>query len=104
MNTTTNHEVSVGDIFCGTYGFEACIAKFMKVVAVKNTMVHLIELGQVHTGNWFAGTATPTDATVGDVIVKKMQKRPDENVFIRFDTYLRMYKWNGKPVDTYNHH
>ena len=93
----------VGDILVGTWGYEACLATFVRVIEVKAATVRVVELSQIQTGDLQAGTAMPDlNGNRGTPKLKKV-KNYDGDYYIKWDT-CALGLWNGKPVNTYNHH
>lgn len=45
-------KLEIGTILCSTWGYEAKIANFYKVVKLTSKMVTLQELPKIETGNW----------------------------------------------------
>lgn len=109
----TLNKISVGDILVCTWGYEACLANFYRVVARTDKSIKVRELDQIRTGGWIEGTAAPKinpDVFLGEVIktvrVKSHQHHKDPNLFIeyvRIDDHF-CTKWSGVPVATFNHH
>lgn len=97
--------IKVGDIFVGTWGYEACLATFVKVTKVMKTSVKVVELDQIQTGDWTAGTAMPAvNSPIGKEILKKVNTTRFGEVRLKWNSYTGLYKWNGEAVQTYNHH
>jgi hypothetical protein len=98
-------KIKLGDILVSTYGYDAGLANFYKVVARTAKTVKICRLHDiVHTGNWVDGTAAPKpDSRMGDMLTKKIHV--GHNGYEYLDTDLGMASlWDGKPVNTYNHH
>jgi hypothetical protein len=97
----------VGDILVSTWGHEACLANFYKVVKVSPSgkSVTVKELDQIQTGDWVAGTAAPVldKEPTGEAMTKKIRSNGQGYSFKR-NEYSSAWVWSGKPVDTYNHH
>jgi hypothetical protein len=98
--------IKVGDVLVSTFGYEACIPCFWKVLARTSKSLRIARLLDVkNTGNWDDGTAMPLpNSRVSDV---SMLKRIHETVRCEYvDTGGRgaAYPWSGEPVTSYNHH
>ena len=97
-----NNTFKVGDILLGTWGYEACIATFAQVTAVKPKSIVVREIGQTRKNqdcmNW---VSTPNrDEFVGPPMVKKVTKYNS----IKWTNYCGLHKWSGSPVECYNVH
>jgi hypothetical protein len=100
-------KIEVGDILFSTFGYEACLARFWKVVGRTAKSLKIAQiLDQKHTGNWHAGTSVPViNGNLGPVMVRRIIIA-DWNKSESVDTNGRgfAYPWDGEPIDTYNHH
>jgi hypothetical protein len=95
-----------GDILCGSYGYEASIARFYKVLKVTNASVVIAQLdaNNVYKQSGMDWTSTPIlDSVVGDELTKRFKPCGD-SYFVKLSSYCTLYKWNGKSVECYNHH
>jgi hypothetical protein len=97
----------VGEILVGTWGYEACLATFVKVVGITGKSVKLVELDQHQTGTWVAGTAMPiVSKPIGQQVkTKKVNVSSYNNEpYIKWSSYQSLFRWNGEAINTYNHH
>ena len=96
----------VGDVLCGSYGYEASIANFFKVLKVTNASVVIAQLdaNNVYAQGGMDWTSTPIlDSVVGDELIKRFKPCGD-SYFVKLSSYCTLYKWSGKSVECYNHH
>ena len=95
-----------GDILCGSYGYEASIARFYKVLKVTNASVVIAQLdaNNVYKQGGMDWTSTPIlDSVVGDELTKRFKPCGD-SYFVKLSSYCTLYKWSGKSVECYNYH
>lgn len=106
---TNNKQVNVGDLFCASWGYEACINTFFQVVKVKaqSVIVRRIDSKQVHTGKGvLEGTETPTkDNFRGEVETFRLNHDLNGNPSFKYQSYTRAFlaDWN-KEYTFYNYH
>lgn len=95
----------VGDILCGTYGYEACIAVFAKVVGVTGSSVRVVELddSRVYSNGGMDWVSTPIVNSDGPVVIKRV-KPVGDSYRIKWNSCVNLYKWDGESVSCYNHH
>lgn len=95
----------VGDILVSTYGYEACIASFAKVVGVTKASVKIQMIGGIadHTGpmTW---VATPDINRVGDEVSTRRFRACGDSYSVKSTSFSNFYPWSGKPVNCYNYH
>ena len=104
MNSTTVGIVlKVGDILVSTYGYEACIARFAKVIAVTKASVKIENLGTIEnpTSPMTWESRPNIDSTGGNVQTKRF-KVIGETYAVKDSSYATFFIWNGKPVNCYN--
>jgi len=95
----------VGDILVSTYGFEACIAHFAKVVAVTKSSVKLELLRGIDTYTSPMNWDSVPDVNAGsDTFVTKRFKACGDSYKVKDTSYSTYYVWTGKPVNCYNYH
>ena len=97
----------VGDILCSTYGYEACIANFAKVVAVTKASVKIVRLGvnEVYTGGGgLTWDSTPNLNAEGSEVETKRFSACGETYRVKNTSFSNYYPWSGKPVSCYNYH
>jgi hypothetical protein len=94
----------VGDILVGTWGYDACIADFLKVVEVGKKTVKVVMLDGVatHTGPMEWTSMPSPDMERGEVATKKVE--PQGNSYRIKGSNCSFYLWSGKPVHCYNYH
>lgn len=97
----------VGDILKGSYGYEASIPVFAKVLAVTPTSVKVVELEGRSFGYKTGGMewkVEMTDNPIGQVMTKKV--KPTENGYrIKWNEYCTLWgPWTPQVVDAYNYH
>lgn len=97
----------VGEILVGSYGYEASIATFAKVLKVTASTVLLQELDQIHTYTPNTGgmywDAVPTDQTCGSPKVKRF-KSNEGSYSVKWTNYQWLRPWGGEVVSCYNVH
>lgn len=95
----------VGDILCSTYGYEACIAHFAKVIAVTKASVKIESLGTIdnYTSPMTWESRPNIDSTGGTVHTKRF-KAIGETYSVKDTSCATFYPWSGKPVNCYNYH
>lgn len=95
----------VGDILVSTYGYEACIASFAKVVAVTKASVKIQMIGrnENHTGpmTW---VATPNPNVVGEEVSTRRFRAYGDSYSVKSTSFSNFYPWSGKPINCYNYH
>lgn len=107
----TVKKIKVGDVLVRTWGYDARLANFYKVIARTPASVKVRELDQIRAGDWHDGTSTPTDTFKANAEefrprVKVMTSFRNENVMNEYVTIKDNLCdiWDGNPVKTYNHH
>jgi len=106
---TNNQQVNVGDLFCASWGYEACINTFFQVVKVKasSVVVRRIDSKQNHTGRGvLEGTETPTkDNFRGEEQTFRLTFNLDGSPSFKYQSYTRAFPadWN-KEYTFYNYH
>lgn len=106
-DTITNYNgPKVGDILVSTYGYEACIANFAKVVAVTKASVKIRQIGSTdsHTGpmDW---VSTPNENRVSDeILTRRFRLHSNGQYSVKHSSFSTYFIWKGKPVSCYNHH
>ncbi len=97
----------VGDLLCGSFGYEACIHQVFKVVGVTGSSVKIQELvlDRKYTGgggmNW---TSTVTNEARGPVSLKRVISSHD-GYSVKVHSSLRVYgPWTPCELEGYNHH
>lgn len=95
----------VGDILCSTYGYEACIANFAKVVAVTKASVKIVRLGvnEEHTGN-MTWKSTPNLNREGDKVETRRFRVCGDSYSVKSTSFSNYYPWGGNPISCYNYH
>ena len=98
-------KIEVNDILFSTFGYEACLARFWKVVGRTAKSLKIAEiLDNKQTGTWHDGTSTPIiNSRLGPVMTRRINTAGScESV----ETNGRgtAYPWDGQPINTYNHH
>lgn len=98
-------KIKIGDILVSTYGYDARLAAFWKVVARTAKTVKICRLRDIiHTGTWADGAAAPMpNSKMGVMLTKKIQIEHTGYEYVRTDRGEASL-WDGKPVNTYNHH
>ena len=98
--------IQVGDILYSTFGYNARLATFWKVLKHTEksvTMARLID--NSHTGDWSDGTTAPLkNSRHGEVIRKKVKIWYDYSKEFVEDGFGCAKHWDGEPIKTYNHH
>lgn len=100
-------KIEVGDILVSTFGYDARLACFWKVLkrtAKSVTIARLLDHDR--TGDWCDGTDAPAkNSRLGETMSKRVKPSWQEGEET-FNTggYGYAYQWDGKPVRTYNHH
>lgn len=98
--------IKPGDILVGTFGYEANIAEFYKVIKRTKSMVTLVRLASNRTSTGYSEwSETPTDITKGEPFRRKA--KPSYYGLgerVQINSYLNAYVWSGKPVSCYNYH
>ncbi len=98
----------VGDILMGSYGYEASIPTFAKVVKVGPKSIQVVELdGKSHsyqTGGMEWKVDVDVNAPVGKVMTKKV-KLFEKGYGIKWSSYQNLYgPWEPVTVSAYNYH
>ena len=98
----------VGDILVGSYGYEASIANFAKVLKVNAKTVVLGHLPatsdyKANSGgmNWDA-TPILTGGTTGAFVKRFIAS--EKGYIVKNWGCCTLYKWDGKPVSCYDYH
>jgi hypothetical protein len=99
--------IEVGDILVATWGYDACLATFYKVVGRTAKSLKIAKILQnINTGDWCAGTAAPKpDSDLGPVMTKRIcvaNWKGEE--YVSVNDSANAYPWIGIPINTYNHH
>ena len=97
----------VGDLLCGSYGYEASIPTFAVVVAVSAKSIRVIELeGRSHSYQT-GGMEWKVDVTNnrrGDIKTKKV-KLGEKGYSIKWSSYQNLYgPWTPHTINAYNYH
>lgn len=111
-DTITNTPVTsingpkVGDILVATYGHEANIANFAKVVAVTKSSVKIRAIGSTdtHTGimEW---VSVPNENRVSDEIqTRRFRLHSNGQYSVKHSSFSTYFIWKGQPERCYNHH
>jgi hypothetical protein len=106
MNSTTVGIVpKVGDILVATYGYEACIARFAKVIAVTKASVKIEHLGTIknYTSPMTWESRPNIDSTGGNVQIKRF-KAIGETYAVKDSSFSTFFPWSGKVINCYNYH
>lgn len=95
----------VGDILCSTYGYEACIAHFAKVIEVTKASVKIELLGTIdnHTSPMTWESKPNVDSSGGTIVTKRFKAYGD-TYKVKDSTYATYYPWSGKAINCYNYH
>ena len=106
MNSTTVGIVpKVGDILVSTYGYEACIARFAKVVAVTKASVKIEHLGTIENPTSpMTWESRPNIDSTGGTVQTKRFKAIGETYAVKDSSFATFFPWNGKVVNCYNYH
>ena len=109
LSNPTVASPKVGDVLMGTYGYEACIPTFVKVVGVsgKSINVQHIETRSVYkpNGAGMEWTVFPNKDVVAGPIVRKMFKAAGNGYKVKWSSYQNLYgPWTGTSVEAYNYH
>jgi len=104
MNSITP---KVGDILKGSYGYEASIPVFAKVIAVKAKTIQVVEL-EGRSFNYTTGgmewKVEVTDVARGEVMTKQI-KATDNGYRIKWNEYCSLWgPWTPVVVGAYNYH
>lgn len=100
----------VGDVLCGSYGYEASIATFAKVVAVTGKSVKVVELDQrceyhPNSGGMYWTAFPLVNSTRTGKVVTKLVKASDTGYRIKWSSYQSLFgPWTGTSVECYNVH
>ena len=97
-------KIEVGDILLSTWGYDACIADFYKVIARKSKTIVMQRMSSTSSGDWVAGLSKPEvpEKLFGDPI-RRLLKTNRDHEYVKCDHSVACV-WNGNPVNTYNHH
>lgn len=95
-----------GEILLSIWGYEACMASFYKVIRITPKSVVVAEFrDHLKTGNWVEGTSEPiVNENLGTPMTKQVKLFSDGKPYIRINSNSYATRWNGKAVNTYNHH
>lgn len=98
--------MKTGDILVSTWGYEARIASFYKVVGTTPKSVKIAELvDHIRTGDWVGGTSKPDpNSRHGNIMTKRVMSNYAGVPCVKINSFSTAYKWDGNPVQTYNHH
>lgn len=103
MNSTIAPKV--GDILVGSYGYEASISTFAKVVAVGAATVKVRELNQRRAyKDCMHWTSTPIDNDFIGAVVTKRVKAYENGYRVKWSSYQNLYLGDLSPRDDYNEH
>lgn len=96
----------VGDILLSTWGYEASIATWAKVVGVTGKSVKIAYIGAIekHTGpmEW---TSLPDVNSVGKKVVTKRFTPAGSSYKVKDSSFSNFYPWKGtEPISCYNYH
>lgn len=99
--------IKVGDIIVSRSGYDACIARFAKVVAVAGKSVKIQRIrsidSDVKNGGMDWVSVPAVNAHVGEVETKRVKLMGD-TFAIKDNSYSTFFKWSGLPLECYNHH
>lgn len=106
MNSTIAPKV--GDILVGSYGYEASISTFAKVVAVGAATVKVRELNQRRDYHPNSGgmhwTSTPLDNNFTGPVVTKRVRALEKGYCVKWSSYQNLYLGTLSPREDYNVH
>jgi hypothetical protein len=102
----------VGDILVGTWGYEARLATYVKVVKVLAKSVVVVELDEDRVYDSKLGgmywTSTPNIHMVADgggaCVTKRISPDRDGGYCIKWNNFTHLYPWNGQPLNCYDVH
>ena len=99
------NKIKVGDILVSTWGYDACIADFYKVVGRTTASLKLVRLQNKNAGDWVAGTSEPDlgRPSYGKISTARLKSYYTGSECVKVNGHIASL-WNGKPVSTYNHH
>jgi len=102
---TVVNNPKVGDILVSTYGYDACIAHFAKVVAVTKASVKIEMLGTIdnHTSPMTWESRPNVDSSGGNVVTKRF-KACGDTYKVKDSNFATFYPWSGKPINCFNYH
>lgn len=105
MARKENMKIEVGSILHGSYGYEASISDFFKVVKRTPKQVVIVKLRRHDVGTGcMEWTAVPTDEEIGKPMRRKVQHSKYFGEYVGINSYENAYVWDGKPVENYNYH
>lgn len=95
----------VGDILVSTYGYDACIANFAKVVAVTKASVKIEFLGTIeHPTGPMTWNSEPNVNSTGGTVSTRRFKACGNSYSVKSTSFSNFYPWSGKPINCYNFH
>lgn len=96
--------IEEGDILVGSFGYEASIAKWYRVLKRTQKTVVLQELeGKRLGGGLMDWTEVPTDEECGKPFRRKVHSWGDSE-HVQVEDYIYAYIWDGSPECCYNYH
>jgi hypothetical protein len=95
----------VGDILVSTYGYEACIAHWAKVVAVTKSSVKIQLLRSVDNyKDSMTWDSMPDLVSDTETVLTKRFKPCGDSYKVKDTNFSTYYLWNGEAVNCYNYH
>lgn len=100
------YKINEGDIFVTSFGYDAHLSTFYKVISKTEKRVSLIKLGTIHLPG---GTFASYQVLPGEPITMLRGRKPTISGSIIDSDTLKIDgelgdRWNGKPIENYNHH
>lgn len=97
--------IKEGDILYSTFGYDAQIVCFWKVLKRSAKQATLARLNNITTGDCFDGsTVADLNSPTKEIIRKKVGTWASRNCESVNTGYGVTLHWDGEPLKTYNHH
>jgi hypothetical protein len=107
-----NNKVSPKDIYVATWGYEANFADFYEVVSVTKSgkSAKLRHLGNKKTSPAtscmdYGSSVADTSVTGREgITTRRIHDNGSYGISFKVGNYKTAFKWNGDPIEEYNHH
>lgn len=94
----------VGDLLCGSWGYDACLHTVVKVLKVTGASIVVQELDLKRNGGGMNWTSTVTNTPHGPVKTKRVNLR-ESGYSVKWTNYMNLYgPWTPCVLEEYNHH
>ena len=97
--------IKKGDIISGSYGYDACLTRFYRVITRTEKTVTLVQLRTVAIGPCsYEGYEVVPGDEVGEPFRKKVKAGSYWGEYVDITSYMSAFPWDGEPELNYNWH